>query len=154
MPDSKSSSTSLHNNSQNDSPRSPRSTPREQPARIRTHPSRISLPANEPTREEEEDENTALLSASSISTRYRYNNSGGTTPRQQHISRINSMAGSLHIRKTPTRTDISYPTSPLFLRSSGLRTPRLARSLTGNLNTDDTVWYDQFTSTDWVSTLR
>lgn len=161
MSGSKSSSTSLNNYSRNESAKLSRATSSAQLARIRTHSSRTSLPITEVTqteREEEddaepEDERTALLSASDVSTRHVYTRSAGTTPRQRNLSRINSTGGSMHIRKTPVRTDtlgFSYPTSPLFLRSSGLRTPRLSRSLTGLLHTDDRVWYDQFTSTDWV----
>lgn len=102
---------------------------------------------------EEYDEHTALLSASDVFPRKRHNKSGGTTPGQGHLSRISSHVGSLRTRKS-TRTDTwgypSYPSSPLTTRTPGLRTPKLHQSVIGSLLTDDRVWYDQFTSTDWV----
>ena len=100
---------------------------------------------------EEYDENTALLSASDTIPRHRYTRSGGTTPKLGRLSRLNSTVSSLHIRRTPTRTDTwgyTNPSSPLFMRTGGLRTPKLSQSVFGL--SDERVWYDQFTSTDWV----
>ncbi|KAJ9653571.1 hypothetical protein H2198_007235 [Neophaeococcomyces mojaviensis] len=122
----------------------------------RSHPAlprtKTSLSAND-ARLEEHDERTALLSASDSPVWRNYTRSGGTTPGPTGLSRISSMVGSLRSRKTPTRADTwahAYPSSPLFLRASGLRTPRLNQSVAGRLMADERVWYDQFTSTDWV----
>lgn len=159
MPKSKSSSTSVNADNQDKSVDFAGNTSTDSSNNIRSLPSRMSTSMSDPGRGQEAgdtedyDEHTALMSASNASGRYGYTTSGGTTPRQRHLSRKSSMGGSLRVRKTPTRTDtgaFSYLTSPLFLRSSGLRTPRLTRSLTGPLAGDDRVWYDQFTSTDWV----
>lgn len=99
----------------------------------------------------ERTERSALLSTTSSPILYRYTGSGTHTPKR--LSRHNSMVGSLRKRKTPTRADTwgySSATSPLYMRSTGLRTPRLAQSLVGHFMSDDRAWYDQFTSTDWV----
>ncbi|KAK5946800.1 hypothetical protein PMZ80_000943 [Knufia obscura] len=101
---------------------------------------------------EEHDEHTALLSASNSSIHQRNARSGRTTPRYGGLSRKSSMAASMRIRKTPTRDAFgySYPTSPVYTRAGGLRTPRLGQSMLGGLMSEERVWYDQFTSTDWV----
>lgn len=152
MPKSR-SSVSINTDSQDES--TTRNITRDQPQHLRSLPPTISSPVDGPVRRVEEedtntyDENTTLLSASDASVRFSYTHSGGATPRQRHLSR----KSSLHIRKAPSRTDTgaySQATSPLFVRSSGLRTPKLSRSLTGLLHSDDRLWYDQFTSTDWV----
>ncbi|KAK5078798.1 hypothetical protein LTR64_002786 [Lithohypha guttulata] len=112
---------------------------------------RTSLSMNDADAEQY-DEHTALLSASDIIPRSRYNRSGANTPRQDRLSRINSFVGSLHSRKisrTGTWTQ-SYPASPLHTRTADLRTPRLHQSIMGSFISDDRMWYDQFTSTDWV----
>lgn len=152
MPGSKLSFVSADGESQGDSMR-PSTGPSNPTQLPRT---KTSLSLNDATREEEEedDEHTGLLSASDAPIQYRSTSSGATTPRHHRLSRISSVSGNLRHRKTPTRTNtwgFSYPASPLFLRTtSGLRTPKLHQSLMGQLVTDDRVWYDQFTSTDWV----
>lgn len=111
---------------------------------------KTSLSMND-ARGEEAEERTPLLSASDNPQRYRYPRSGEHTPNA--LSRMSSMAGSLRLRKTPTRTDTwgySYPASPVYMRSAGLRTPRLNQSVMGHLMAEERLWYDQFTSTDWV----
>ena len=114
---------------------------------------KTSLSMNDADHHEDYDENTALLSASNSPTRQRDTRSGGTTPRYDGLSRVHSMAGSMRLRKTPTRADslrFSYTTSPVYMRAGGLRTPKLHQSMMGSLMADERVWYDQFTSTDWV----
>ena len=97
---------------------------------------------------EQFNERSALLSGSQSPVRYRATRSSPASVKA--LSRMNS---SLHIRKTPTRNDTwgtSYPSSPLYLRSTGLRTPKVNGSGGAGHLSDERVWYDQFTSTDWV----
>ncbi|RMZ74801.1 hypothetical protein DV737_g5724, partial [Chaetothyriales sp. CBS 132003] len=64
---------------------------------------------------------------------------------QPHVlSRAASTIGSLRAQRRQASVG-SLPSR--WMRSSGLRTPKLHQP---TLNLDDRVWYDQFTSTDWV----
>lgn len=112
--------------------------------------SRTTLSMNDAERQED-DEHTALLSASGTLAYRATTRSGSATPRRLRLPRTRSMVSSVHLRKSASQRDIqdySYPTSPVFVRASGLRTPKLYQSVLGL--TEDRVWYDQFTSTDWV----
>jgi chloride channel 3/4/5 len=94
-----------------------------------------------------ETETTGLLSESQSSFR-RYE-SMPTSPRSRQLSRVNSASGSLRRRKHYGHP--SGHSSPMWMRTSGLRTPKLSSSmLASSLSKDDRLWYDQFTSTDWV----
>ena len=79
----------------------------------------------------------------------RYTESMPESPRSRQLSRVNSCSGSLRRRRFHSARP-SGQTSPVWTRASGLRTPKLQQSLVGSLSKDDRLWYDQFTSTDWV----
>lgn len=59
------------------------------------------------------------------------------------------MTESLRLHRYSSRR-YSGLSSPVFMRSSGLRTPKINQSFGGITYQDERVWYDQFTSTDWV----
>ncbi|ETI20409.1 hypothetical protein G647_08444 [Cladophialophora carrionii CBS 160.54] len=94
-------------------------------------------------------EETALLGdRPGLIRRYTGESTPGS-PRSRQLSRVNSASGSLRKRKYGARQ--SGNASPVWMRSSGLRTPKLSSSmLASSLSKDDRLWYDQFTSTDWV----
>lgn len=83
---------------------------------------------------------------------HRYLESTPTSPHSRQLSRVNSATGSLRRRRHHSRrpTGQSGQSSPVYLRHSDLRTPKLQQSLASSLSQDDRLWYDQFTSTDWV----
>lgn len=85
-------------------------------------------------------EHTSLLS--SMESIRRPYTSGAPTPRRIPLSRQQSAPGSIRVPKTPSR-------------ASSMRGNELWRSWHGALSArsffaDGRVWYDQFTSTDWV----
>ncbi|EXJ90763.1 chloride channel, other eukaryote [Capronia coronata CBS 617.96] len=104
-------------------------------------PPPLSMPS-EPT------ETTGLLGAGDGSTS-RYTENRGQSSRSRQLSRVNSSTGSLRRRKDYNARP-SGASSPVWMRSSGFRTPKLHQSIMGSLSEDDRLWYDQFTSTDWV----
>lgn len=96
-------------------------------------------------------ETTVLLSAPYETLSRGYSDPATFSPQARQPTRQNSVASILRTRKSlgreQTRTwDIP---SPVFTRS-GLRTPRLNHSLVLGTAVDERLWYDQFTSTDWV----
>ncbi|KAL2417661.1 H(+)/Cl(-) exchange transporter 3 [Exophiala dermatitidis] len=93
-------------------------------------------------------ETTGLLGESDASIR-RYTEDGLEDARARQLSRVNSSSGSLR-RRRYCSVRPSGASSPVWMRSSGLRTPKMQQSLVGSLSKDDRLWYDQFTSTDWV----
>ncbi|KIX03895.1 uncharacterized protein Z518_07448 [Rhinocladiella mackenziei CBS 650.93] len=108
--------------------------------RSRLPPSLIMTPGS--------TETSALLGTGHEPAR-RYNESMPESPRSRQLSRVNSYSGSLHRRRFHSARP-SGQTSPIWTRSSGLRTPKLQQSIMGSISRDDRLWYDQFTSTDWV----
>ena len=101
-------------------------------------PSRIQL-----------DENSSLLAFPDGRSRYNYTASAPNTATGQRFSRRQSQAGSI---KTPK--NLSRASSWGFGLTSALGSERtfdsgLAASK-ASLPADERVWYDQFTSTDWV----
>ncbi|RVX70442.1 hypothetical protein B0A52_05941 [Exophiala mesophila] len=111
--------------------------------RSRLPPSLKMTPAQNTT------EHTPLLSPTQSYRHRRYTDSMPESPRSRQLSRVNSASGSLRRRRSHSRRQ-SGQLSPLWTRKSGLRTPKLSQSLLGALSTEDRLWYDQFTSTDWV----
>ncbi|KAJ9614396.1 hypothetical protein H2200_002532 [Cladophialophora chaetospira] len=119
--------------------------------------SRTSLSAIEPVQRlppslamtSKETEESALLAGPHGLVR-RYTESAPASPRSRQLSRVNSATGSLRRRRYSARP--SGTTSPVWMRNSGLRTPKLLSSsmVASFLSKDDRLWYDQFTSTDWV----
>ncbi|KIW62760.1 hypothetical protein PV04_10895 [Phialophora macrospora] len=106
----------------------------------RLPPSLVMTPKN--------TEESALLGDSPALIR-RYTESMQESLRSRQLSRVNSASGSLRRRKYGARQ--SGNSSPVWTRNSGLRTPKLSSSmLASSLSKDDRLWYDQFTSTDWV----
>ncbi|EXJ54500.1 chloride channel, other eukaryote [Cladophialophora yegresii CBS 114405] len=97
----------------------------------------------------QDTEETALLGdRPGLVRRYTGESTPGS-PRSRQLSRVNSASGSSRKRKYGARQ--SGNASPVWMRSSGLRTPKLSSSmLASSLSKDDRLWYDQFTSTDWV----
>ena len=93
-------------------------------------------------------EHTGLLGPGHDTIR-KYGESMPVSPRSRQLSRVNSSTGSLRRRRFSS-TRPSGNTSPVWHRSSGLRTPKLSQVLIGTLSKEDRLWYDQFTSTDWV----
>ncbi|EEQ31601.1 hypothetical protein McanMca71_006097 [Microsporum canis] len=97
------------------------------------------------------DERTSLLDASSQHQRG-YSTNPAASPRPDAFFRHNSTAGSLRMSKSHSRANSQV------VRFAPNRTESLPaepdREPTRPLNTapysDDRVWYDQFTSTDWV----
>lgn len=102
-------------------------------------------------------ETTGLLSGEQRSSQ-RYNRSGPTTPRSQPVSRISSSIGSLrssHRHRSRRTSDFqglqSGQLTPAWKRATGLKTPKLVSQLSNSWYPEaDRLWYDQFTSTDWV----
>ena len=93
-------------------------------------------------------EESALLGGPEL-RRYMENMPPPESPKSRQLSRVNSATGSLRRRKYSARP--SGNTSPVWMRNSGLRTPKLSSSmLASSISKDDRLWYDQFTSTDWV----
>ncbi|KAK6364574.1 hypothetical protein LTS17_012047 [Exophiala oligosperma] len=95
------------------------------------------------------DETTELLGGSLHSGMRRYADNSIYSPHSRQLSRVNSFTGSLRRRRFHSALP-SGQTSPVWMRNSGLRTPKLHQSLMGSISKDDRLWYDQFTSTDWV----
>lgn len=93
------------------------------------------------------DETTELLGEGERTRTY--TDSMPDSPRSRQLSRMNSSSGSLRRRRFHSALP-SGQTSPVWMRGSGLRTPKLHQSMVGSLSKDDRLWYDQFTSTDWV----
>lgn len=94
------------------------------------------------------NEHTGLLSPGYEALR-RYTDNMPSAPRSRQLSRVNSSSGSLRRRRFSSGRP-SGNTSPVWHRPSGLRTPKLSQMLLGTLSKEDRLWYDQFTSTDWV----
>ncbi|OAL20925.1 hypothetical protein AYO20_11452 [Fonsecaea nubica] len=80
----------------------------------------------------------------------KYTESMPESPKSRQLSRVNSTSDSLRRRRYYSARPSGHA-SPVWMRNSGLRTPKLSSSmLAGSLSKDDRLWYDQFTSTDWV----
>ncbi|EXJ69279.1 chloride channel, other eukaryote [Cladophialophora psammophila CBS 110553] len=95
-------------------------------------------------------EDSALLEGDRRSIR-KYTENVPESPNSRQLSRVNSTSGSLRRRRGYYSSRPSGNASPVWMRNSGLRTPKLSSSmLAGSLSKDDRLWYDQFTSTDWV----
>ena len=96
-------------------------------------------------------EESGLLEEGARGLIRRYTDSVPESPQHsRQLSRVNSMSGSLRRRRFHNARP-SGNTSPVWMRNSGLRTPKLSSSmLAGSVSQDDRLWYDQFTSTDWV----
>ncbi|ETN39852.1 uncharacterized protein HMPREF1541_06078 [Cyphellophora europaea CBS 101466] len=96
-------------------------------------------------------ETTGLLKAPhDPSASYMSAGSGAYTPRSRaDLSRVQSVANSLRSHRHHSRRPSGNP-SPEWRRSSGLRTPKLHQPLGQSIDLHERVWYDQFTSTDWV----
>lgn len=77
-----------------------------------------------------------------------YTRSGPVSP-SRSISRVASAVGSLRSHRHHSRRGTGQ-LSPEWRRASGLRTPKLHQPLASSILLDERVWYDQFTSTDWV----
>ena len=92
----------------------------------------------------EPDETTGLLQRRQPT----YTRSGPVSP-MKPISRVASTVGSLRTHRHHSRRGTGQ-LSPEWRRASGLRTPKLHQPMSASMNIDDRVWYDQFTSTDWV----
>lgn len=98
------------------------------------------------------DEETPLIT-SPTEPRRRHLKSNPATPGSRAISRQHSVTGSFRRPNLQSRTQ-SWPirmnagsgTAP----QEGLRSSRTIQSLAGSVFQDERVWYDQFTSTDWV----
>ena len=127
--------------------------------RIRSsHPSNISLQIRgpqSPVMGEEADEHTALLGATEGPGRTYTARSTPATPGVKTLSRQHSVTGSVRMSKNHSRTNsgiIRLATGSGFDRlvGNGLLASRTMSSLVGSPYQDDRVWYDQFTSTDWV----
>ncbi|KAK5034693.1 hypothetical protein LTR13_006349 [Exophiala sideris] len=94
-------------------------------------------------------ETSQLLGGSQHLVRRYTDNSMAEDSYSRQLSRVNSASGSLRRRRFHSALP-SGQVSPTWMRSSGLRTPKLSQSLMGSISKDDRLWYDQFTSTDWV----
>ncbi|KAK5316399.1 hypothetical protein LTR93_009200 [Exophiala xenobiotica] len=95
------------------------------------------------------NETTELLGDSHHSSMRRYGDNLMDSLHSRQLSRVNSVSGSQRRRRIHSALP-SGQTSPVWVRNSGLRTPKLHQSLVGSISKDDRLWYDQFTSTDWV----
>lgn len=97
------------------------------------------------------DENSSLL-ANSEAIRRSYTTSGPPTPRPKTFSRRHSVAGSLRLSKNHSRSSSSglRLASVAGLERSGKYNAPLSAKTMGSVFMDKRVWYDQFTSTDWV----
>ena len=102
--------------------------------------------------EDEVNEETPLVSAAG--PRRLHIKSTPATPSSRVLSRQHSVAGSFRKPQLLSRTQSWSLRMGSGLGTTtpkdGLRTSRTIQSLAGSLFQDDRVWYDQFTSTDWV----
>ena len=102
--------------------------------------------------EDEPDEETALM-MSTPGSRRRHIKSTPDTPMSRAISRQQSVTGSFHkpqIRSRAQSWSLRMSSAPGTTTQNVWRTSKTIQSLAGSLFQDDRVWYDQFTSTDWV----
>ena len=104
---------------------------------------------------EEADEHTALMRAIEGAGRTYTTRSTPATPGFRTLSRQHSIAGSVRMSKNHSRTNsgrLRIGPTPAFDREAGngLFSSRTLSSMLGASSLDDRVWYDQFTSTDWV----
>jgi len=104
---------------------------------------------------EEADEHTELLGAIDGPGRTYTTRSTPDTPGPKTLSRQHSVTGSMRMSKNHSRTNsgrLRIPSSPTLdrLGGNGLFPSRTLSSLLGPPTQDERVWYDQFTSTDWV----
>jgi chloride channel 3/4/5 len=125
-------------------PSSPTNVRRVQSARN----SDLDLRSHLPTRIQMPDETSSLLGNPGV--RRSYTLSGPPTPSTRQRSRRNSVTGSFRMSKNHSRRSS-------FGVRLGIRTPRPAQlsaqisaKTIGSFFIDERVWYDQFTSTDWV----
>src|ERR1700733_3776172 len=127
--------------------------------RIRSsHPSNISLPnplLQSPVMGEEADEHTELLGAVDGPRRTYTTQSTPATPGLKTLSRQHSVTGSIRMSKNHSRTNsvrLKIASSPTLDRfgGNGLFSSRTLSSMLGPSSQEERVWYDQFTSTDWV----
>jgi chloride channel 3/4/5 len=100
----------------------------------------------------EADEGTPLIMSPS-GPRRRHLKSNPATPGSRAISRQHSVTGSFRRPNLLSRTQswsMRMNSGPGTNTQDGLRTSRTIQSLAGSVFQDERVWYDQFTSTDWV----
>ena len=113
-----------------------------------------SYPIHMPNMPEEASERTPLLINTDGPQRTSaYLRSTPATPRR-NLSRQHSVTGSIRLSKNHSRASsgrFRLASTPTFDRSksNGLLSSRTMSSMFGSYQ-DDRVWYDQFTSTDWV----
>jgi chloride channel 3/4/5 len=107
---------------------------------LRTHlPPRLVM-------ENEADEHTSLLAArDGVQNSYK---SMPATPGRNTLSRQHSIAGSIRPSRNHSRAN-SWGLKIAALTGLDRRGPLSALTM-GSVFQDDRVWYDQFTSTDWV----
>lgn len=96
--------------------------------------------------EGEANEQTTLLGAHD-DLRRSYT-SGPATPGKTTLSRQHSLVGSMRLSRNHSRAN-SWGVRIASLAGLDRKAPLSART-TGSLYQDERVWYDQFTSTDWV----
>lgn len=102
--------------------------------------------------EDEANEETHLVT-STAAPRRRHIKSTPATPTSRGLSRQHSVVGSFHKPQLQTGTQswsLRIGSGANATVQNGLRPSRTVQSLAGSLFQDDRVWYDQFTSTDWV----
>jgi chloride channel 3/4/5 len=104
---------------------------------------------------EEADEHTELLGAVDGPGRTYTTRSTPTTPGLKTLSRQHSVTGSIRMSKNHSRTNsvrLKIASSPTLDRFGGntLFPSRTLSSMLGPSSQEERVWYDQFTSTDWV----
>lgn len=125
-----------------------------QPPSPNTSRSFVSFQAYTPRYAAMEDEPTeeTPLTMSAGGPRRRHLKSMPGTPGSRAISRQQSVTGSFH-KPIPSRMPSfsrRMSSGPGTTTQDGLR-PRTMHSLAGSIfHEDDRIWYDQFTSTDWV----
>jgi chloride channel 3/4/5 len=104
---------------------------------------------------EEADEHTSLLGAIDGPGRTYTTRSTPATPGLRTLSRQQSVTGSVRMSKNHSRTNsgrVRLGSISGFdrLAGNGLLSSRTLSSILGASYQDERVWYDQFTSTDWV----
>lgn len=104
---------------------------------------------------EEADEHTELLGAVDGPGRTYTTRSTPATPGLKTLSRQQSVTGSIRMSKNHSRTNsvrLRITPSPTLERfgANALFSSRTLSSMLGPSSQEERVWYDQFTSTDWV----
>lgn len=136
-------------------PSSPRSTRRIRSTNPSSNNLRGRLNESHLTMQEEADEHTELLAAANGLYRSYASRSTPATPGPGTLSRQHSITGSVRMSKHHSRANsgkVRLPFTSSFDRSknTGLLSAKSALSSMEASYQDERVWYDQFTSTDWV----